>query len=526
MVAAGAAFLVVAALRFLALTGFPNDHYLYIAPAQQIRFGEWPSRDFADPGTPLMYAMSAVAQLVLGSPLLAEAVLMSAAFGLAAALTMCAAYRASGRLWIAVAVAAAEVAMFPRSYHYPKLLLYAAGVLAMWSYVDAPSKSRAAVLAACIVVAFLFRHDHAAYLGLAALAAAAAARPGWRGALRRTAHIVVLCAVLVAPYLVYLEVTTGLAAHLVAVSTHGRREARRERLQEPPRFDTSAIVTADNARTWLFYTYHGLPLIALAVVWWRARRERSPAARAEVARIVPVCVLAICVNVALLRNPLDARLPDVAAPACVLAAWLVALTWRAPRGRAPLRLLMVTVAILTLAGVNAVGSVSEQLNRAGVRYPARIGEFLRERRAQLERPFSPRQYPSRIVENLMPFLEYVGRCTEPQHRLFVAGDAPEIYVFADRPFAGGQPALREGLFDSDRDQRRLVSRLRQQQVPLALVIQDSDAASYPLVMHQLEVQFRPLTELPLDGRPNVLVRVSRQMTPRSTDAATGLPCFR
>jgi len=54
-------FVLVAALRFLALSGFPDDHYVHLAGAQQMLYGEWPSRDFVDLGAPLSYAISAAA---------------------------------------------------------------------------------------------------------------------------------------------------------------------------------------------------------------------------------------------------------------------------------------------------------------------------------------------------------------------------------------------------------------------------------------------------------------------------------
>ncbi|MGH9346124.1 MAG: hypothetical protein ACRD26_02550 [Vicinamibacterales bacterium] len=524
--AAAAAFVLTALVRFLALTGFPNDHFLYLAPAQQMQFGEWPSRDFVDPGTPLMYLTSAAAHLAVGAPLLGEALVVSFAFGLAAALTLAAAFRASGLLWIALLVTAVEVAMFPRSYHYPKLLLHAAGLVAMWRYVDAPSRARAALVSACVAVAFLFRHDLAVYLGAAGLVAAVLARPGWRDAIRRAGHVVLFGFLFVAPYLVYVETTTGLAAHLASGLGYSRRESVRT-LLALPRFNVEALASADNARVWLFYTFHLLPLAALALVGWRAARRRSDWSRTEAAQIVALVVLAITANLALLRHPLQARLPDVAVPACVLAAWLAPRAWRAARARVPVRLLVMLVTLVSLAGVHVVGAPVEQLNRAGIlAYPGRVGAFLAERRAELRMPIPPRQLPSQIVEDLVPFIEYVSRCTETGHRLFIAGEAPEIYVFARRRFAGGQPALRGGFFDTTEDQRRLVSRLRRQQVPLALVIPDSDAAAFPLVMRQVEMQFRPLAELPVEGRPNVLLRVSRVMTPRGVDAATGFPCFR
>ena len=55
-----ALFGLTALFRFLALkNGFPNDHFLYISGGRQMLFGEWPTRDFIDPGMPFMFAASA-----------------------------------------------------------------------------------------------------------------------------------------------------------------------------------------------------------------------------------------------------------------------------------------------------------------------------------------------------------------------------------------------------------------------------------------------------------------------------------
>ena len=52
-----ALFAVTAAFRFLALKGgFVNDHFVYISGGRQMLFGEWPTRDWIDPGLPLMFA--------------------------------------------------------------------------------------------------------------------------------------------------------------------------------------------------------------------------------------------------------------------------------------------------------------------------------------------------------------------------------------------------------------------------------------------------------------------------------------
>ena len=40
--------LMTIAWRFLTFSGFNNDHYIYLAGAQQMVLGEWPVRDFVD----------------------------------------------------------------------------------------------------------------------------------------------------------------------------------------------------------------------------------------------------------------------------------------------------------------------------------------------------------------------------------------------------------------------------------------------------------------------------------------------
>jgi hypothetical protein len=517
-------FVLTWSVRYMSLVGFPNDHFLYLAPAQQMRAGELPSKDFVDPGTPLMYAVSAVARLVVDAPLLAEALVVSTAFALAAALTVYAAFIASGTLGIAVAVALVQVAMFPRSYHYPKLLLYAAGVLTIWRYSAEPSARRALLVGACIVVAFLFRHDHGIYLTVAALVAAVIARPGWNGAVPRISQMAGIVALLASPYLVFVATVTGLAQHFASGAAYSRSEIGRA-IAGLPAFDWSEVLSAQNLLLSLFYIFHLVPIIAIAVLIRRRAWARSD--RSDWVLMLPVVVLAIAANMTLLRDPLDARLPDVAVPIGVLGAWLMPQPWRGTGSWFVAgRVLVFVLAGVCLAGANVIGRPAEQLDRAVLlTRPARILGHARSVLAELQMPFHEGQLPSRVSKALIPFMEYVGRCTTPHQRLFIAGDAPEIYVFARRLFAGGQPALRNGFFSTIGDQQRLVSRLRRQDVPLALVLTEGDARLFTLVMAELDAGFQSVREITVEGQGVVDVRVNRRARTDRLDESTGLPCF-
>jgi hypothetical protein len=136
-------FALTTGFRFLATIRFTNDEYISLAGAQQILFGEWPTRDFLDPGLPLAYAASALAQVIFGRNLYAEAMLTSIAFGLAAAFTVVAARRLSGSLTVGLVAALFEIAIFPRGYSYPKMLLYAAAPLVVCEPSVAPAHGRA-----------------------------------------------------------------------------------------------------------------------------------------------------------------------------------------------------------------------------------------------------------------------------------------------------------------------------------------------------------------------------------------------
>ena len=74
---------------------------------------------------------------------------------------------------LVVAVFLATTAFVPRTYGYPKLLLYAIGFSLMTRQAVRPTIARAATMAAVVVIAFLFRHDHGLFLGMGGLLVAA-----------------------------------------------------------------------------------------------------------------------------------------------------------------------------------------------------------------------------------------------------------------------------------------------------------------------------------------------------------------
>ena len=528
-----AVFLATSAFRFLNLrNGFPDDHYVHLAGGWQMTFGEWPTRDFVDPGLPAMFAATAVAQSLLGDTLYSEVVLVAVAFGAAAAFTMLAVRQLTGSMILAVLAAIAEVAIVPRTYGYPKLLLYAVGFWLMARYAVRPTIGRAAAMAAMVVVAFLFRHDHGLFLGIGGLLVAALSTPErtTRALLRSTGLFAALVVVFLLPYVIFIEAYMGLWLYIRTGIEFSRAEAARQGHVWPSLFGENRLQAA------LVYECYLIPLIALAVVWFDRRRE-------VIAQVVPIAVVGLMANFGFIREPLGTRLPDAIVPLAVLGAWLVGRAW-APRPvqkdrpyekdrpYATRRLIAIplSVAAIVVVGASIVraGSTLEELDRAALLAPWRTipGRF-GERADEYRNRFDDYTIPSGEVLHLKPFFEYVDRCTTRAHRLLNVGFAVEVPYFARRAFAGGisyfagYPAIPE------LDQR-VLTKMRSEVVPFVLIASEfakEFPVRFPLTERYVRVRYTPLVDVKIRDDLTMHILVDPNLPSRGRDQTTGYPCF-
>jgi len=209
------------------LGGFENDHFVQLSTARQIVGGDMPFRDYNEIGAPLTTYMSAVGQMVGGYALLPDAVLTIGSIAIATAMTFWLAARASGSIVIASLLTFIAAVLAPRPYAYPKVLLYSAGILAAWRYLDRPSTARLALLGSVIGVAFLFRHDHGAYLGLFALVMLLALEGLTRGFVNRAALLTVVAAAWAIPYLAVMQLNGGVVEYFRKAMVYASRDAER-----------------------------------------------------------------------------------------------------------------------------------------------------------------------------------------------------------------------------------------------------------------------------------------------------------
>ena len=211
-----------------------DDDYLFFAIGRQIQeFGAWPVRDLVEEGDPLHNVTSAVLQAVFGYRLAGEVLFDLVMMSLAAALTFLLAHRLSRSTAVAVAVVVVVVFAAARLYDYPKAVLPVLGLWLCFRYHDRPSRYRAAGLGLATGLAFLFRHDLGAYVGLASLLVIVVHPVRTSISASGAAAYVAALSASVIPYLAYLQVHGGVTAYVASTRGWIQREVGRDRDPRP-----------------------------------------------------------------------------------------------------------------------------------------------------------------------------------------------------------------------------------------------------------------------------------------------------
>jgi hypothetical protein len=177
-----------------------------------------------------------------------------------------------------------------------------------------------------------------------------------------------------------------------------------------------------------------------------------------------------------------------------------------------------------------VGRTQENLARTNLSVGlSSLPQLVRDRTAQLKSRYDRQQLPDGRILSLVGLFDYLDRCTTPSHRLLVAGNAPEIYVYAQRPFAAGHSTFLEGYYQSESEQQQMLDRVRQQVVAFALMLSDQESSfrsTAPGVSAFVAANFQPLTEIPTSSDRTVRVLVRSGLPPLHADTTTGWPCYR
>jgi hypothetical protein len=563
-VAAVIVFVLVWLLRFNdpggSFAGLTDDHFFYLIRGWQILFGDLPVRDFVDHGAPLYYYVGAAVQTVGGRGTLSEIAFSSGMLALSAALICWLCGRASGWIVLGFVGALFFVCLEPRYYNYPKFLSYAAAIPLLWRFADAPGDRPRLWLAVVTVVAFLFRHDHGVFIAASMAALLLLMRDlSWGQRLKHFAIYGALTAVMLAPYLVFIQANGGIGTYFQQASAWAARDRDRAPVVWPGLFDnpdgvsdaTAAAtgigkavgVLRDNMVAWTFYTEIALPFFALFVLWASSDggRPEWPQARAKLGM---VAVLAIMLVAFFLRSPLSARLADPSVPLAILVTWLIVAVPRMLLSRValspaaqghlwPVRAVLGigAAAIALILGAGLSRDFYDRLDRSSM--VERIGkpfERVGQIAAQMRREWNLDTWAGRTdTPELITLARYVNACTAPSDRVLVQAYLPQVLALAQRGFAGGHADLRPGFFATEDAQRLTLARLKAQPVPIILLdtgqSYENFRSSFPLITAYIDREYQLAGTREFDGRFGINLFVRKDRTPASTWEPFGWPCY-
>ncbi len=524
--------------RLILVRDLTNDHYMHLAWAQQVLFGEVPGRDFVDPGMPLMYTLSALVQWISRGPF-SEAVLDCALLAVASAVTFVVTAELTGSILVGMIASLFEIVVYPRLYSYPKILVPTVVLLLLQRYIRRPDRRTIVLLALWTAVAVLLRHDLGVYaaagigVGLAWTHHAA-----WKQGLRALLEYGASVIVAMIPYVVFVQWSEGLIEHFHEALEFAKGEAH-ERFLSPPPFafigdpsGFSAWSKMDSA-VLLFYAAHLLAIAAAVLLITRRepRTERNPVLGAALMMLVLYLVV-------VLRHPIDSRILDVGAFLAIMGAWVLVETGRRAaaslsRGSRAARVASVTallsglaVAAASVASIWDLGNITLRIQETRVT----DGLGLMERTLKGVKDTGTvwpweRFWPA---GELPEAVRYLNACTTPDDAVLLTWAAPEYYYFSERRFGAGHALfLPPDAFTTPHDQERMLARLRAQHVPIVLINETRRAEfanAYRAVDDYLRQEYVEVGRFQIREGSDVAIAIRRDSTPGRTYGAERWPC--
>jgi len=322
--------------------------------------------------------------------------------------------------------------------------------------------------------------------------------------------------------------TNGVDRNASRIPSESWRERTTRRLLSFRR----TTLTQDNALAWLYYATLLLPVVGalLLLIGWRS----SQIPRDEAALVGSLVLLCAVIEVTLVRGSPGSRLPDVAAPMAVLAAWVTG-RWlthgaaAAPASRSTGRFVVVAIVwLITVWSCASLGNTGLLQEAATLVLDphSTLTRLETTMRALHSRPIDAWAPPGSTGERALS--RYINQCTAPTDRVLAANFLPELNFYGERGFAGGQVYLLVGWHASMTDQELTVARLERERVPVMILDEASQELTwrnFPLVADYVKRHYNAAATSTFGGDRVYVVYVSRELSPTGDYAPLGLPCF-
>jgi hypothetical protein len=320
--------------------------------------------------------------------------------------------------------------------------------------------------------------------------------------------------------------TEGLLEHVRAGVEFAKTDGHQFMLELP-------ALGARGGRSWssvdsaVFLAYVTMAALPLGTIWLVYRgRTHSDAAIATKAAVLTTLALYATF---LLRHPITARIPDLAAPLAVAIAFIGADLMRshgvrstAVRSMTAIAGVLLTCGSLFLAA--HAGELGERIVDAdATRGPGAVYRKLLDIREQGTVWPWTRFWPQGELPDMT---QYVDQCTAPSDRVLLTWFGPEYYYFSRRPFGGGLGMLYPGrAFTRQVDQERIVDRMRRERVVLVLANEDrAPLSGYPILAAYLAQEYRAAGSFTIYDGTRVTIGIRRNLKAERTYGPERWPC--
>ncbi len=529
-----------------------DTNFYVLWEATALLAGDHPYRDFFQWGSPLLTAVTTIVQLLVGNRLIGE-FLIHWSFMIAAVLVgFHLAVRLSGSVAASLATSILVVAALAATptFTFPKLFFYPVAVLLGWWYMERPGIQRASAMGLITAIAFLYRHDHGVYIGVASTLAFALTRvmiPAlrqWRTAATEMAAYTIVAALALAPWAAVVEANEGFADYVRMRAEWNRtwapnsspflllldfnpapvlagRPAHESHEDEPL---LAWLPPRETAEHWLAQVSLLLPFLVLltaAVDIGRQRRRREPVDLESCAAIL-AAGLALIVADRLFRQDsyFLASLPLTAA----LGARLLA-----SRSVASL---VIAIPAFLITAIAVLGFVDElRLLKPMRADEIPIEQLLTSPPIDAFQPAGPTyalersEWFERDADRKQRIMmRYVHDCTRDGDRVLVTGSTPyQVGYYVERPIAGGHLQWHHRWRSDPVHESQSLALIERQSVPFAFSTHDpvlEDFKAYPRIHEYLSRNY-----VELEGSEGRLL-IDARRAPTGTFGRAGFPCFR
>jgi hypothetical protein len=459
------AFWIAIRLPTTAAALIDTDGGHQLAGALQILHNEHPFVDFEATYGPLTFYASALAQIIFSQRFIGEIILCTLGYVIAYVTLALSIYQITRKTWLAFFFGVLALLAIPRLYKYYIVLGPALTLWFAWYYINRPKLSNIFWLALAVTLAGLFRSDFGVYCTIAATVAVVLQPSCKAGGIKRALILWGEIFLVALPYLLFLTLRGGLGHYFSDMLIGGPNIAVGMSLPFPAFRVNQSPFSGGNLTVMAMIFFFCFPFVSLLflVVRWKYLENNQ-------GKMLLTAAVLYSFSLIQVYRAEYFHLLQAIPLAFPLAAWMVNRLWANISSSFKKSSIVYLFFLLSLCMAVSIPALLAGHNG----WPAISLRGIPEKIRQYSLPKDEMLASAGRSTNLwyVETMQYIRRCTTDQQRLMALPILTTFYYFTDRPFGGGQIGIVSGYFVTENDQERIITKMKQQDIPLIVYVPD------------------------------------------------------